>query len=138
MGCNLLTVYPPTFWGPRDPDCYLMLWQGLTVPEVQKLLGPHIVGLKTEEDKSPVRDWIFRQRQEELDRLGLGLQGGIPSGYLVLDLNVRGELGCPGAELGDGVRSLSGLFSLQRRFPVEPHSLDQDLYLHGFQLCSQL
>ncbi|XP_028710396.1 mesothelin [Peromyscus leucopus] len=62
---------------------------GLTVPEVQKLLGPHIVGLKTEEDKSPVRDWIFRQRQEELDRLGLGLQGGIPSGYLVLDLNVR-------------------------------------------------
>ncbi|XP_036053673.1 mesothelin-like isoform X2 [Onychomys torridus] len=61
----------------------------LTVPEVQKLLGPHIVGLKTEEDKSPVRDWLFRQQQEELDRLGLGLQGGIPNGYLVLDLNVR-------------------------------------------------
>ncbi|CAH6786600.1 Msln [Phodopus roborovskii] len=62
---------------------------GLTVAEVQKLLGPHIVDLKTEEDKSPVRDWLFRQRQEDLDRLGLGLQGGIPNGYLVLDLNVR-------------------------------------------------
>ncbi|XP_021077297.1 mesothelin isoform X2 [Mus pahari] len=62
---------------------------GLSVPEVQKLLGPHIVDLKTEEDKSPVRDWLFRQHQKDLDRLGLGLQGGIPNGYLVLDFNVR-------------------------------------------------
>lgn len=62
---------------------------GLSVAEVQKLLGPHIVDLKTEEDKSPVRDWLFRQQQKDLDRLGLGLQGGIPSGYLVLDFNVR-------------------------------------------------
>ncbi|KAL1780146.1 hypothetical protein HispidOSU_028104 [Sigmodon hispidus] len=62
---------------------------GLTVAEVQKLLGPHIVGLKTEEDNSPVRDWLFQQHQEDLDKLGLGLQGGIPNGYLVLDLNVR-------------------------------------------------
>lgn len=67
--------------------------------EVQKLLGPHIEGLKTEEDKSPVRDWLSRQQQEDLDRLGLGLQGGIPNGYLVLDLKFQGELGCPGAEL---------------------------------------
>lgn len=104
-----------------------MLWQGLTVAEVQKLLGPHIADLKTEEDKSPVRDWLFQQRQEDLDRLGLGLQGGIPNGYLILDLNVRGELGCPGAELGDGFRSLICLLSLQRPSPVEPHFLDQDL-----------
>ncbi|MEJ1287538.1 mesothelin [Cricetulus griseus] len=100
---------------------------GLTVAEVQKLLGPHIADLKTEEDKSPVRDWLFQQRQEDLDRLGLGLQGGIPNGYLILDLNVRGELGCPGAELGDGFRSLICLLSLQRPSPVEPHFLDQDL-----------
>lgn len=68
--------------------------------EVQKLLGPHVVDLKTEEDKSPVRDWLFRQQQKDLDRLGLGLQGGIPNGYLVLDINVRGELDCPWTELG--------------------------------------
>lgn len=77
--------------------------------EVQKLLGPHIEGLKTEQDKSPVRDWLSRQQQEDLDRLGLGLQAGIPNGYLVLDLKFQGELGCPGAELGGGVRSLNGL-----------------------------
>lgn len=106
--------------------------------EVQNLLGPHIVDLKTEEDKSPIRDWLFRQQQKDLDRLGLGLQGGIPNGYLVLDVNVRGELGCPWAELGAGVGNLSCLLSLQRPSPVMPHSLGQDLYLHGFQFCSQL
>ncbi|KAL6065694.1 hypothetical protein STEG23_028055 [Scotinomys teguina] len=111
---------------------------GLTVTEVQKLLGPHIVDLKTEEDKSPVRDWLFRQQQEDLDKLGLGLQGGIPNGYLVMDLNVRGELGCPGAELGDGVRSLSGLLSLQRPSPVDPHSSNQDSHFCGFQPCFRL
>lgn len=68
--------------------------------EVQKLLGPHIGDLKTEEAKSPVRDWLFRQQQKDLDSLGLGLQGGIPNGYLILDFNVRGELGFLWAELG--------------------------------------
>lgn len=82
-----------------------MIWQGLTVAEVQKLLGPHIVDLKAEEDKSPVREWLSQQKQTDLDRLGLGLKGGIPNGYLVLDLSVRGKLGCPLAELGEGVGS---------------------------------
>nr|XP_021530886.1 mesothelin-like [Aotus nancymaae] len=62
----------------------------LTVAEVQKLLGPHVEGLKAEERHSPVRDWILRQRQDDLDTLGLGLQGGIPNGYLVLDRGVQG------------------------------------------------
>uniref|UniRef100_A0A8C5ZTS8 Mesothelin n=1 Tax=Marmota marmota marmota TaxID=9994 RepID=A0A8C5ZTS8_MARMA len=62
---------------------------GLTVSEVQKLLGPHVRDLKAEEEDSPVQDWISQQRQEDLDRLGLGLQGGIPNGYLVLDLRSR-------------------------------------------------
>lgn len=75
---------------------------GLTVTEVQRLLGPHIVGLKTEEDKSPVRDWLLQQRQEDLDRLGLGLQGGIPNGYLVLDLNVREAFSSGAPLLGPG------------------------------------
>ncbi|XP_007640336.1 mesothelin [Cricetulus griseus] len=75
---------------------------GLTVAEVQKLLGPHIADLKTEEDKSPVRDWLFQQRQEDLDRLGLGLQGGIPNGYLILDLNVREAFSSGAPLLGPG------------------------------------
>ncbi|XP_030654033.1 mesothelin isoform X2 [Nomascus leucogenys] len=64
----------------------------LTVAEVQKLLGPHVEGLKAEERHSPVRDWILGQRQDDLDALGLGLQGGIPNGYLVLDVSVREAL----------------------------------------------
>lgn len=75
---------------------------GLSVAEVQDLLGPHIVDLKTEEDKSPVRDWLFRQQQKDLDRLGLGLQGGIPNGYLVLDFNVREAFSSAAPLLGPG------------------------------------
>ncbi|KAM6166358.1 mesothelin-like [Erethizon dorsatum] len=61
----------------------------LTVAEVLNLLGPHVAGLKAEERNSPVKEWIFQQRQEDLDMLGLGLRGGIPNGYMVLDLNSR-------------------------------------------------
>ncbi|XP_076793205.1 mesothelin isoform X1 [Arvicanthis niloticus] len=75
---------------------------GLSVAEVQKLLGPHIVDLKTEEGKSPIRDWLFRQQQKDLDRLGLGLQGGIPNGYLVLDVNVREAFSSGAPLLGPG------------------------------------
>ncbi|XP_036316131.1 mesothelin [Pipistrellus kuhlii] len=64
----------------------------LTVAEVQKLLGPNLAGLKAEEASSPVRDWILRQRQQDLDSLGLGLRGGTPNGYLVLDLSFREAL----------------------------------------------
>lgn len=64
----------------------------LTIAEVQTLLGPNLEGLKAEQGNSPVRDWIIRQRQDDLDSLGLGLHGGIPNGYLVLDLNVREAL----------------------------------------------
>ncbi|XP_038183368.1 mesothelin isoform X1 [Arvicola amphibius] len=76
---------------------------GLTVDEVQKLLGPHIEGLKTEENKSPVRDWLSRQQQEDLDRLGLGLQGGIPNGYLVLDLKFQEAFSSGAPLLGPGL-----------------------------------
>ncbi|XP_045705039.1 mesothelin isoform X2 [Phyllostomus hastatus] len=64
----------------------------LTIAEVQKLLGPNLEGLKAEEGNSPVRDWIFRQQQNDLDSLGLGLHGGIPNGYMVLDLSFREAL----------------------------------------------
>lgn len=76
---------------------------GLTVDEVQKLLGPHIEGLKTEQDKSPVRDWLSRQQQEDLDRLGLGLQAGIPNGYLVLDLKFQEAFSSGAPLLGPGL-----------------------------------
>ncbi|XP_021492893.2 mesothelin [Meriones unguiculatus] len=75
---------------------------GLTVAEVQKLLGPHIVDLKAEQDKSPVREWLSRQQQKDLDSLGLGLQGGIPNGYLVLDLSVREAFSSGASLLGPG------------------------------------
>ncbi|XP_033092221.1 mesothelin isoform X4 [Trachypithecus francoisi] len=74
----------------------------LTVAEVQKLLGPHVAGLKVEEQHSPVRDWIRQQRQDDLDTLGLGLQGGIPNGYLILDLSVREALSGTSCLLGPG------------------------------------
>ncbi|XP_010337281.1 mesothelin [Saimiri boliviensis] len=74
----------------------------LTVAEVQKLLGPHVEGLKAEERHSPVRDWILRQRQDDLDTLGLGLQGGIPNGYLILDRGVREALSGTPCLLGPG------------------------------------
>ncbi|KAL0617197.1 Mesothelin [Plecturocebus cupreus] len=83
----------------------------LTVAEVQKLLGPHVEGLKAEERRSPVRDWILRQRQDDLDQLGLGLQGGIPNGYLVLDRGVREALSGTPCLLGPGpVPTLLALF----------------------------
>ncbi|XP_053412509.1 mesothelin isoform X2 [Nycticebus coucang] len=62
---------------------------GLTVREVQNLLGPHVGGLTAEQRNSPVWDWILRQRQDDLDAMGLGLQGGIPNGYLILDRSRR-------------------------------------------------
>uniref|UniRef100_G3U9B1 Mesothelin n=1 Tax=Loxodonta africana TaxID=9785 RepID=G3U9B1_LOXAF len=64
----------------------------LTVAEVQGLLGLHVVDLKAEAQNSPVWDWIVQKRQEDLDTLGLGLQGGIPSGYLVVDLGGQGRV----------------------------------------------
>ncbi|XP_039102709.1 mesothelin-like [Hyaena hyaena] len=76
--------------------------QPLTVAEVQNLLGPNLVGLKAAQESSPVRDWILRQRQDDLDSLGLGLQGGIPNGYLVVDLSFREALSGGARLLGPG------------------------------------
>ncbi|KAM7149278.1 mesothelin-like isoform 1-T1 [Molossus nigricans] len=74
----------------------------LTIAEVQNLLGPNLEGLRAEEGNSPVRDWILRQRQKDLDSLGLGLHGGIPNGYLVLDLSFREALSGAAPLLGPG------------------------------------
>ncbi|XP_021553662.1 mesothelin-like [Neomonachus schauinslandi] len=74
----------------------------LTIAEVQNLLGPNLVGLKAEQESSPVRDWILRQRQDNLESLGLGLHGGIPNGYLVMDLSFREALSGGARLLGPG------------------------------------
>nr|XP_033695219.1 mesothelin [Tursiops truncatus] len=72
-----------------DPEPCLGALAAVTIAEVQKLLGANLVGLKAKEGNSPLRDWISWQSQEDLDSLGLGLHGGTPNGYLVLDFNVR-------------------------------------------------
>lgn len=116
----------------------------MTIAEVQKLLGPNLAGLKVEEGNSPVRDWLLQQQQDDLDSLGLGLHGGIPNGYLVLDLNVRGGLGWPacgeaeGAGVGlSGVEGLNHSLSSQRPSLGALTSLDLRSWLWS-QLCSWL
>ncbi|XP_062041621.1 mesothelin [Lepus europaeus] len=74
----------------------------LTVAEVRGLLGAHVVELKGAEEDSPVRDWVFRQPQAELDTLQLGLLGGVPDGYLVLDLSFQEAHARAPARLGPG------------------------------------
>ncbi|XP_071617580.1 mesothelin [Heliangelus exortis] len=55
----------------------------LTPSEVQGLLGKmNLCDLKAWEYKSPIREWIRMQRQPDLDKLGIGLTGGIPVGYI--------------------------------------------------------
>lgn len=64
----------------------------LTVSEVQRLLGPNLHALKDQMSDSPVREWIASKPQSDLDQLGLGLQGGIPNGYLDLYLPEAREI----------------------------------------------
>ncbi|XP_008568805.1 PREDICTED: mesothelin-like [Galeopterus variegatus] len=86
----------------------------LTVAEVQNLLGPHLAGLKAEEENSPVRDWVSWQPQEALDSLGLGLRGGVPNGYFVLDLDSREALSRGSCHLGPG----PALFAIPALLPA--------------------
>ncbi|XP_015279574.1 PREDICTED: mesothelin-like [Gekko japonicus] len=54
----------------------------LTPSEVKGLLGKNLRDLKAQEDKPPVKDWRLRQKQSELKRLGFGVRGGRPEGYM--------------------------------------------------------
>ncbi|XP_068964552.1 mesothelin-like [Petaurus breviceps papuanus] len=58
----------------------------LTPEEVRGLLGRNLKGLKAEEKSPPIRGWILKQRQNSLDALGIGLTGGVPNGYIVINL----------------------------------------------------
>lgn len=91
-----------------------------------------MAGLKAEERNSPVKEWIFQQRQEDLDMLGLGLRGGIPNGYMILDFNSRGGLGHPWGQSWCtwSWQCLSYPFSMQRPSLEEPSSLHLDFCWH--------
>ncbi|CAM4519111.1 unnamed protein product [Lepidochelys kempii] len=54
----------------------------LTADDIKGLLGLNLEDLKKEQYNSPSKDWIRLQRQSELDKLGIGLTGGIPDGYI--------------------------------------------------------
>ncbi|XP_061534693.1 uncharacterized protein LOC133403640 [Phycodurus eques] len=49
----------------------------LSVDDVRDLLGTHLPDLKLYENHELVQEWIRKQRQSELDTLGVDLQGGI-------------------------------------------------------------
>ncbi|KAJ6657615.1 hypothetical protein lerEdw1_002332 [Lerista edwardsae] len=67
----------PTFMGLRNDSV-----MGLTAEEVKGLLGKNLAGLKNEQDNFPIKDWIRKQKQSDLDKLRIGLRGGIPVGYI--------------------------------------------------------
>ncbi|NXQ70087.1 MSLN protein, partial [Quiscalus mexicanus] len=56
----------------------------LTPGEVQGLLGVHLPGLAQWQSRAPVRDWLALQKQPELDKLHVGLTGGVQEGYINL------------------------------------------------------
>ncbi|XP_064581853.1 mesothelin-like isoform X2 [Zonotrichia leucophrys gambelii] len=56
----------------------------LTPGEVQGLLGLHLPELAQWQSRAPVRDWAALQKQSELDKLHVGLTGGVQEGYINL------------------------------------------------------
>lgn len=56
-----------------------LLFQSLTVSEVQGLLGTNVAQLKAYENQTLVQRWIQLQPQSQLDSLGIGLSGGTTS-----------------------------------------------------------
>ncbi|XP_041718452.1 mesothelin-like [Coregonus clupeaformis] len=52
------------------------VFQNLTVSEVSGLLGSNRNDLKTFENNTVVKNWVSKQLQSELDKLGIGVTGG--------------------------------------------------------------
>ncbi|KAJ6657621.1 hypothetical protein lerEdw1_002338, partial [Lerista edwardsae] len=50
----------------------------LTPSEVKGLLGVNVQDLKKNQNKTPIKEWIQLQNQEELDKIGVGLTSGNP------------------------------------------------------------
>uniref|UniRef100_A0A8D0DUB7 Uncharacterized protein n=1 Tax=Salvator merianae TaxID=96440 RepID=A0A8D0DUB7_SALMN len=56
----------------------------MVIEDVKNLLGKNLKDLKNFQGVEPIKGWIYKQKQSALDELGLGLQGGLPEGYIVL------------------------------------------------------
>ncbi|ETE57535.1 hypothetical protein L345_16747, partial [Ophiophagus hannah] len=56
----------------------------LTPENVKGLLGTNLNDLRDNQNVSLVREWIQKQKQSDLNSLGLGLQGGLPEGFIIL------------------------------------------------------
>ncbi|NXR04671.1 MSLN protein, partial [Sagittarius serpentarius] len=54
----------------------------LTPSEVQGLLGMNLDDLQKWQKQSPIREWVQMQKQSELDKLHVGLTGGLQEGYI--------------------------------------------------------
>ncbi|NWZ26280.1 MSLN protein, partial [Asarcornis scutulata] len=52
--------------------------------EVKGLLGGNIRDLVKWQNKSPIQEWVRRQKQAELDKLAIGLTGGTQEGYIII------------------------------------------------------
>lgn len=56
----------------------------LTPENVKGLLGKNLKDLQDKQNIPLIREWIQAQKQSDLNSLGLGLQGGLPEGFIVL------------------------------------------------------
>uniref|UniRef100_A0A8C5SAS1 Mesothelin n=1 Tax=Laticauda laticaudata TaxID=8630 RepID=A0A8C5SAS1_LATLA len=56
----------------------------LTPENVKGLLGTNLNNLRDNQNVPLVREWIQKQKQSDLDSLGLGLQGGLSEGFILL------------------------------------------------------
>uniref|UniRef100_A0A8C3SGM2 Uncharacterized protein n=1 Tax=Chelydra serpentina TaxID=8475 RepID=A0A8C3SGM2_CHESE len=81
----------------------------LTADDIKGLLGLNLDDLKNQQYNSPAKDWIRLQRQSELNKLDIGLTGGIPDGYISLPPKVETCVGCL---VNPGTDNLGGIFQL--------------------------
>ncbi|XP_058013205.1 mesothelin [Ahaetulla prasina] len=56
----------------------------LTPEMVKGLLGTNLNHLRDNQNTPLVREWIQKQKQSDLNSLGLGLRGGLPEGFIIL------------------------------------------------------
>ncbi|NWI33634.1 MSLN protein, partial [Sula dactylatra] len=54
----------------------------LTPSDVRRLLGINLGDLVKWQNVPPIREWVQRQKQSELDQLEIGLAGGTQEGYM--------------------------------------------------------
>ncbi|XP_053327418.1 uncharacterized protein LOC128501813 [Spea bombifrons] len=61
----------------------------LTVDDVKGLLGSNVEDLKNQETNTVVNAWIRAQKQSDLDRLGLGLTGGVRESLTTQSVTIK-------------------------------------------------